>query len=107
MDIIYCSNGIHLNSSSYIITVDQSSSSPGPQAYKRTSTIPTAWTKYEYQQRVASLLWLSSSTRFDLSYVNYYLSHFTSKTRKQHEAILQHAIRYLFGSRKLGLVYQK
>lgn len=60
---------------------------------------------YPYKQLVGALLYLASCTRPDLAYSVGVCARFGSNPGMVHWQALKHTLRYLAGTRKLGLVY--
>jgi hypothetical protein len=60
-----------------------------------------------YRNMVGSLLYLACWTRPDISFAVSELSRFVSSPGHHHMAAFKHLIRYLKGSRELGLTYSK
>ena len=60
-----------------------------------------------YRNMVGSLLYLACWTRPDISFAVSELSRFVSSPGQKHMAAVKHLLRYLQGSRELGLEYSK
>ena len=60
-----------------------------------------------YRNMVGSLLYLACWTRPDISFAVSELSRFVSSPGQKHMAAVKHLLRYLQGSRELGLKYSK
>ena len=63
--------------------------------------------QHEYQSAIGSLMYLSVSTRPDISYAVSSLARFSSKPTKEHWTALKHLLRYLKGSTKYGILCMK
>ena len=63
--------------------------------------------QHEYQSAIGSLMYLSVSTRPDISYAVSSLARFSSKPTKEHWTALKRLLRYLKGSTKYGILYMK
>ena len=60
-----------------------------------------------YQSAIGSLLYLSTRTRPDITYAISNVTRFCSKLTMEHWKSIKHIIRYLNGTRKYGLLYDK
>ena len=60
-----------------------------------------------YQSAIGSLMYLSVSTRPDISYAVSSLARFSSKPTKEHWTALKRLLRYLKGTTKYGILYTK
>ena len=61
----------------------------------------------QYQSAVGSLMYLAVSTRPDISYSVGSLARFNSKPTKEHWVALKRVLRYLKGTKDLGILYSK
>ena len=61
----------------------------------------------KYQSAVGSLMYLAISTRPDIAYAVNSLAKFNSKPSKEHWVALKRVLRYLKGTVKYGILYQK
>ena len=61
----------------------------------------------QYQSAVGSLMYLAVSTRPDISYSIGSLARFNSKPTKEHWVALKRVLRYLKGTKDLGILYSK
>ena len=60
-----------------------------------------------YQSAIGSLMYLSVSTRPDISYAVSSLARFSSKPTRQHWIALKRLLRYLKGTTKYGILFSK
>lgn len=63
--------------------------------------------KYPFRELVGALSYLAITTRPDISFAASYLGQFNNCYAKEHWTAAKRVLRYLKGSRDLGLVYQK
>ena len=61
----------------------------------------------QYQSAIGSLMYLSVSTRPDISYAVSSLARYSSKPTKQHWTALKRLLRYLKGTTKYGILFSK
>ncbi len=61
----------------------------------------------KYQSAIGSLMYLSVSTRPDISYAVSNLARYSSKPKRDHWTALKHLLRYLKGTPKHGILYTK
>lgn len=61
----------------------------------------------KYQSAIGSLMYLSVSTRPDISFAVSSLAKFSSKPTKEHWTALKRLLRYLKGTMKFGILYKK
>lgn len=63
--------------------------------------------KARYAEAIGSLLWLSSMTRPDLAFATSFLARFCAKPSIRHWAAIKRVLRYIRGSRQVGIVYSR
>ncbi len=63
--------------------------------------------KTKYQSAVGSLMYLAVCTRPDISFAVNSLAKFNSKPTKDHWSALKHVLRYLQGTKNVGICYSK
>ena len=111
----YTSDGIHLTQQLYIksilkrFTMENSNSvstllPKGIQLTKGTEETRISDPSI-YQSMIGSLMYLTTGTRPDLAYTISFLSQFSSCPTEQHLKAVKHVLRYVNGTKDIGLYY--
>ena len=115
LHIAYTSDGIHLTQQQYIKSIlnrftmedSRSVSTPLPKGIQLTKG--TEDTRIQspsiYQSMIGSLMYLTTGTRPDLAYTISFISQFSSCPTEQHLKAVKHVLRYVNGTKDIGLFY--